>query len=329
MIEKDIFEPRVYIKPYEYPELLEYVDAIRHSYWLESEFNYTPDIQDMKVHMKPSDKVAVERTMLAISQIENQVKKFWGSVDTYLPKPEISSVGATFAESEVRHQDAYAELLKLLGLDEEFSKINDIPAMWDRLAYIDKVNSRTKQNEQDRKRFLEKLIFFSILIENVSLFSQFYIIMSFNKFDNMLKGMSNAIAATSLEEEIHANFGFEVVNLIKKENPNLWDDLLIERIYTMVDKAFKAEQKVLDWIYENGEPSCAPRIHVEEFIKNRLNKSLVSIGLESHFDIDEEILKETAWFDDSIICTTQADFFQKRNNTYTKRAKSITAEDLF
>ena len=66
----NIFKKRVNLKPYEYPELVEYVDAIRHSYWVHTEFNFTSDVQDYKVHLNDAEKTAVERAMLAISQIE-------------------------------------------------------------------------------------------------------------------------------------------------------------------------------------------------------------------------------------------------------------------
>ena len=56
--------------------------------------------------------------MLAISQIEIAVKTFWGDIYKRMPKPEIGNVGATFAESEVRHADAYSHLIQLLGLNQ-------------------------------------------------------------------------------------------------------------------------------------------------------------------------------------------------------------------
>jgi ribonucleoside-diphosphate reductase, beta subunit len=74
---RDIFKPRINLKPYEYPELYEYVDAIRHSYWLHTEFNFTSDIQDFKVNVSPSERNAIQNAMLAIAQIEVAVKTFW------------------------------------------------------------------------------------------------------------------------------------------------------------------------------------------------------------------------------------------------------------
>lgn len=321
-----IFTPRVNIKPYEYPELLKYVDAIRHSYWIHTEFNYDPDIQDLKVNLEAHEAEAIKRTMLAISQIESTVKTFWGKLHEFIPKPEVAKVGATFAESEVRHEDAYSFLLERMGLNSQFEGIQDIPAMRDRIAYINKINERSLN---DPKRYFESLIFFSMFIENVSLFSQFYIIMAHNKFGNTLKGMSNAVEATSKEEDLHAHFGFDIVNLIKQENPEWFDDILVNRVYKMTEKAYLAELKVLDWIYEKGDLKCAPRYDVEQFIMNRLNNSLVAIGLDPVFNLDPFGDPEYQWFEDEVSITKSNDFFQKRSTNYTKRAKAVTGDELF
>ena len=70
----NIFEKRINLKPYEYPDLYEYVPAIRHSYWIHTEFNFTSDIQDFKAGLSDVERSAIKNTMLAISQIEVAVK---------------------------------------------------------------------------------------------------------------------------------------------------------------------------------------------------------------------------------------------------------------
>jgi ribonucleoside-diphosphate reductase beta chain len=74
---KNIFKRRLNLKPYEYPELLKYVDAIRHSYWIHTEFNFTGDVQHFNVDVNDTEKSAIKNTMLAIAQIEVAVKSFW------------------------------------------------------------------------------------------------------------------------------------------------------------------------------------------------------------------------------------------------------------
>ncbi len=323
----NLFSKRVNLKPYEYPELVQYVDAIRHSYWVHTEFNFTSDIQDFKVHLNEKEQSAVERAMLAISQIEIAVKTFWGDIYKKMPKPEIGSVGATFAESEVRHADAYSHLIQLLGLNSEFENLLEIPAIRRRIKYLEKTIANVKSIEN--QDYFESVVLFSMFVENVSLFSQFLVIMSFNKHKNVLKGISNAVEATSKEENIHAEFGFDLVNLIKKENPSWWTQDLIEDLIDATRDAYEAESQIVDWIFEKGDLDFLTKEQTMEFIKHRFNISLNAIGIDSIFDVNQKTLETTEWFDDEILTTKHTDFFHKRSINYSKKAKSITLNDLF
>lgn len=75
LIQTMIFDKRVAIRPYEYPDLMEYAYAIRHAYWIHTEYNYTGDIQDYHT-MTPAEKLVFQRTMLAIAHVEVSVKSF-------------------------------------------------------------------------------------------------------------------------------------------------------------------------------------------------------------------------------------------------------------
>jgi ribonucleoside-diphosphate reductase beta chain len=323
----DIFKKRIALKPYEYPNLVEYVDAIRHSYWVHTEFNFTSDIQDFKVHLNEAERTAVQRAMLAISQIEIAVKTFWGDIYKKLPKPEIGAVGMTFAESEVRHADAYSNLIQVLGLNSEFENLLEVPAIRRRIKYLEKSISNTKAIEN--QDYFESVILFSMFVENVSLFSQFLVIMSFNKHKNMLKGMSNAVEATSKEENIHAEFGFDLVNLIKQENPEWWTEDLVEDIVDATLDAYDAESEIVDWMFEKGDLDFLTKEQTLEFIKDRFNRSLKAIGINEVFKVDHKLLETTEWFDDEILTTKHTDFFNKRSINYSKKQKSITSNDLF
>ena len=323
----NIFEKRINLKPYEYPELYEYVPAIRHSYWIHSEFNFTSDIQDFKTSLSEIERSAIKNTMLAISQIEVAVKSFWGDIYHKMPKPEIGSVGATFAESEVRHADAYSHLLEILGLNQEFKNLKKKPVMMKRVQYLETALKNAKS--EDNREYAESILLFSLFIEHVSLFSQFLIIMAFNKHKNVLKGISNVVEATSKEEQIHGDFGIDIIKIIKNENPEWFDDEHALMIQQLCTNAFAAESKIIDWIFEKGEVDFLPKVVINEFIKNRFNNSLESIGVPKVFDIDETLLNQTEWFDDEIIGTKHGDFFVKRSINYSKRTQSITSDDLF
>jgi len=323
----NIFQKRVNLKPYEYPNLAEYVDAIRHSYWVHTEFNFTSDIQDFKVLLDDKERTAVQRAMLAISQIEIAVKTFWGDIYKKMPKPEIGAVGATFAESEVRHADAYSNLLKVLGLNEEFETLMEVPAIRKRIKYLEKSIANTRAIEN--KEYFESVILFSMFIENVSLFSQFLVIMAFNKHKNVLKGMSNVVEATSKEEKIHAEFGFDLVNLIKAENPEWWTEDLKQDLVDAAIDAYDAEEAVVEWIFERGDLDFLTKEQTLEFIKDRFNQSLTAIGIDAAFATDPDLLESTEWLTDEILTTKHTDFFNKRSINYSKKQKSVTSDDLF
>lgn len=321
----DIFRKRTNLKPYEYPNLVEYTEAIRHSYWIHNEFNYSADIQDIRVRMSPEEAEIVKKAMLAISQIEVQVKTFWSKIGDKMPKPEVQGVGVTFGESEVRHADAYSHLLELLGLNEEFEKIVEVPAIKKRIEYLE----QAIKTPVDNKDYFHKVILFSMFVENVSLFSQFLIMMAFNKHKNQLKGISNAVEATSKEEDIHARFGFDIVNIIKEENPDWWDKETINLINKNCRDAYKAEAGIVDWIYGNSDLDFLPKETVKEFLKHRFNQSLNAIGLKSIFDVDQQAVEDTNWFVEEILSTKNIDFFVKRSTAYSKKTKSFTEDDLF
>ena len=322
---KNIFRKRMNLKPYEYPELMEYVDAIRHSYWIHTEFNYSADIQDYKVKMTPEEANIIKNAMLAIAQIEVSVKTFWGKIYERFPKPEFQAIGATFAESEVRHIDAYSNLLELLGLNEEFKKLLEVPAMKKRIAYLDRANAAVTENQD----YFQNVILFSMFVENTSLFSQFLIMMAFNKHKNMLKGISNAVEATSKEEDIHARFGFDLINTIKEENPGWFNDAIKNEIKDACLEAYEAEMAIVDWIYGDADLDFLPKDLVKEFVKDRFNQSMRAIGLDDIFDVDKELLKATAWFVEETLSTKNIDFFVKRSVAYSKKTKSFTEDDLF
>lgn len=324
---RDIFKKRVHLKPYEYPELYDYVSAIRHSYWIHTEFNFVGDVQNFKVNVDEVERSAMQNAMLAIAQVEVAVKTFWGDIYKKIPKPEVGAVGSTFAESEVRHTDAYAHLLEILGLNETFKTIDKVPALMKRVQYLEKALSNARS--EDHRDYSQSVLLFSLFTEHVSLFSQFLIIMSFNKHKNLFKGISNAVEATSKEEQIHGLFGIELINIIKDEHPEWFDTAFEEDVIALCQEAFESEQQVVDWIFEKGELEFLSKAVVIEFIKQRFNNSLQSIGIRKIFDTDDSLLKESDWFYDEVIATKHGDFFNKKSINYNKKNKSITSDDLF
>ena len=102
---RDIFKKRVEYKPFEYPEVQQFIDAMNKTFWVHSEVNFDADVQDFKTKLKPHEQECIKRNALAIAQVEVAVKSFWGDLHKVLPKPEFNNLGATFAESECFDKD--------------------------------------------------------------------------------------------------------------------------------------------------------------------------------------------------------------------------------
>lgn len=324
-----VFDDGGAVKPANYPEFQEYVEAIRESYWVHTEFTFSGDIQDFRTNTTETERSIIRKTMLAISQIEVKVKSFWSDIHETLPHAEIGAVGATFAESEVRHMDAYSTLLDKLGLQDAFEELDKVPAIQDRLAYLDDSLRGAEAQADDKREYVRSLLLFSTFVEHVSLFSQFLIMTSFDKHRKQFKGIANAVSATSKEEQIHGLFGQDVVRTIQDEYPGLFDESFEAEIQAACERAYEAEMGILDWIFSEGELDFLPRSHIEAFLKDRFNQSLDAVNIETVFEPDDDLLAETQWFRDDMLLSRDNDFFAKTATNYTKHTQDVRPEALF
>ena len=315
-----IFEKRINYKPFEYPEVQQFIDFMNRSFWVHSEVDFTADIQDFKANLSATEKEVVKRSLLSIAQVEVGVKLFWGDLYNYFPKPEFNGLGATFAECEFRHSEAYSRLLEVLGYNNEFEKLMEIPIFQKKLELIE--NSLYANDD-----VISKLLFFTIVIENASLFSQFANILSFTRFKGYLKNTSNIIAWTSIDEQTHANAGVYILNKLDEEGHISLE--MKEKMRADVERYIAYEEELLDWIYEKGELDFFSKTDMLNFMKYRVDESLTEIGLAKLFHISPQQYQPMQWFEEDVFANELDDFFAKRPTAYTKHDKSISASDLF
>lgn len=316
-----IFDKRENYKPFEYPEVMEFVDAMNKSFWVHSEVEFTADIQDFKSDLSYIEQEAVKRSLLGIAQVEVAVKTFWGDLYDLFPKPEFNGLGATFAECEFRHSEAYSRLLEVLGYNDEFEELLKVPIFRKRQDIMQKYLA--KQSDT-----IDRILFFTLIIENASLFSQFATILSFTRFKGYMKNVANIIAWTSIDEQLHANAGIYIIKKIFEEQPETK-----ERIRSHVDDFIvhymELEDQLLDWIFEEGELSFFSKKDLCNYMRYRLDESMTTLGFDKPFNITTEQAKPMLWFEEEVFSNSLDDFFAKRPVDYTKHDKSITANDLF
>jgi ribonucleoside-diphosphate reductase beta chain len=322
-----IFEEQISRKPNKYPWTDEFIEAMHQGFWTDKEFNFKSDIQQFKVNLTDQEKEIIVRTLSAIGQIEIAVKTFWAKLGENLPHPSLSDLGYVMANVEVIHNNAYERLISVLGLEDIFEKNLKLDWIEGRVKYLRKYTHRYYKDS--KKQYLYALILFTLFVENVSLFSQFYVINWFARFKNVLKDTDQQVKYTRNEENIHALVGIKLINTIRKEYPELFDEELEEKIAKEAVQAFESESQIVDWMVNGIQEDGLSADILKEFIKKRINDSLKQIKFKKVFDVNKELISKTKWFDEELLGNNMTDFFHSRPVEYSKKNQSFDESDLF
>jgi ribonucleoside-diphosphate reductase beta chain len=322
-----IFQEQISRKPNQYTWTEEFIESMHNGFWTDKEFSFKSDIQQFKVNLNDQEREIIVRTLSAIGQIEVAVKTFWAKLGENLPHPALQDLGYVMANVEVIHNNAYERLLSVLDLEEVFEENLKLEWIQGRVNYLRKYTHRFYKDS--KKQYLYALILFTLFVENVSLFSQFYVINWFARFKNVLKDTDQQVKYTRNEENIHALVGIKIINTIRKEYPELFDEELEEKIIFEAGEAFKSEAKIVDWMVNGIQEDGLNAPLLKEFIKNRINDSLKQIGFKKAFKVDKELLKKTLWFEEELLGNNMTDFFHSRPVEYSKKGQSFDESDLF
>jgi ribonucleoside-diphosphate reductase beta chain len=322
-----IFDEQISRKPNFYPWTEKFIESMHNGFWTDKEFSFKSDIHHFKVNLNNQEREIIIRTLSAIGQIEIAVKTFWAKLGENLPHPSLQDLGYVMANTEVIHNNAYERLISTLGLEDVFEKNLKLDWIQGRVKYLKKYTHRYYKDS--KKQYVYALTLFTLFVENVSLFSQFYVINWFARFKNVLKDTDQQVKYTRNEENIHALVGATIINTIREEYPNLFDDEFIEKILEEAREAYEAESKIIDWMVNGIKEEGLSAIILKEFVKNKINESLKMIGFPAAFEIDKNLISSTMWFSEELLGNNMTDFFHSRPTEYSKKNQSFSEDDLF
>ena len=120
-----------------------------------------------------------------------------------------------------------------------------------------------------------------------------------------------------------------MVNTLKEENPDFFDAEMKDYVKEYAKKAYEAEKKINHWIFQGKDLDFLSMAEVDEYVKFRLNTGLNEIGVDSIFEVNEELLSASDFFENSLYSPAHQDFFDSRSVGYSKKAQSISEDDLF
>jgi ribonucleoside-diphosphate reductase beta chain len=182
----------------------------------------------------------------------------------------------------------------------------------------------------EKKQFVYAIILFTLFVENVSLFSQFYVVLWFNRFrESVLKDTAQQVQYTRNEEMLHAQVGIKLIQTLRDEYPELFDDELEARVMEESKVAFEAEKALITWMVGDFSEGALSASILHGFIQNRFNDSMQAIGFAAPFVADKSVAETTRWMDEESYGNNVVDFFHKRPVDYAKKNRAYKTEDLF
>jgi ribonucleoside-diphosphate reductase beta chain len=325
-----VFEQLKHVDP-RYDKFNKYVNMMYRGFWTPAKYEKLireVDVPHIENQMEEVDENCIKNCILAVILVEDKVKLYWPTIYNDFPQTIFGDIGGLFGMSEVTHRRSYFSLAK--HLDISIDNIKDYSQLSSRIGYL------KKHLEKDpkiigKKRKLKKLILFSSLVERCSLFTQFYILMSYAKRNRGLKNISALQESTAKEEIIHYKFGVDLIKLVKKDEPSLWEDeYLVELVEKNITEAYKAELNLVDWFFEKGVPSHLTKKEVVNFLNSNFNQVSEDLELGLKWDVDEDLYEEkNLWFDLKVKLTNEGDFFDAPSGGYASDDQEEDINDLF
>lgn len=323
-----IFDKGLHLDP-KYQHLEKYVHIMYRGMWTPAK--YEKQIKEVDAPhfyntIDSTNQEVIRRCISAVSIVEDKVKTYWSTLALDFPQTIIGDVGGLFGQSEVTHRRSYHALAKELNV--ELEGLEKYSALQGRIDYL------SKYLEQDpkiigKKRTLKKLILFTSLVERCSLFTQFYILMSYAKHNKGLKIISALQESTAIEEVTHYKFGIDVINLVKKEYPQLWDSYLTELVSKSIQMAYESELKLIDWIFANGVPDHLTKEEIVNFLNYNFNVVCTDLELDLRFNVNENMFNDkSAWFKVKVFSTSEPDFFDAPVSGYASDDEDIDIDNL-
>lgn len=314
-----------------YGHLISYALTMWKGFWTPAKYQKNIEKTDAPYvvnRMDEIDRSAIERCVIAISLVEDKVKTFWSALYNDIPQTVVGEVGGSFGNTEVIHSLSYRALGQALNIEDKFDDALKNPVIKGRVKYLQKY-LQPDPKFRGKKRVLKKLILFTALVERASLFSQFYILMSYAHNNKGLKTISSLQNSTANEELVHYRFGVELINIIKAEYPKLWDDALQRLIKKDLLYAYKNEIKMVDWIFANGTPDHLSKEEMINFISYNFHVIARDLEIPVKFDYNEKMYQEkNSWMPISLSSPGEPDFFDSPVGGYSSVEQELSEEDI-
>ena len=292
------------------------------NHWMPQEINMTADVSLWKsdAGLSADERVIVKRSLGFFSTADSLVaNNLVLSVYRLITNPECRQYLLRQAFEEAIHTHAYQYCIESLGMDEGeiFNMYHEVPSVAHKASWALKYtrelsdpNFQTGTVESD-KALLKNLIAYYCVMEGIFFYCGFTQILSMGR-RNKMTGTSEQFQYILRDESMHVNFGIDVINQIKLENPHLWDDEMQELATRMILEGTELETRYARDTMPRGVLGMNANT-MAEYLQFIANRRLAQIGLPEQFP---GVKNPFPWMSEIMDLKKEKNFFETRVTEY-------------
>ena len=288
------------------------------NHWMPQEVNMNADIALWKDPngLTEDERLIVKRNLGFFSTADSLVaNNLVLAIYRLVTNPECRQYILRQAFEEAIHTHAYQYCIESLAMDESeiFNMYHEIPSVAKKASWglkytrsISDPNFKTGTQETDQE-LLRNLIAFYCCLEGIFFYCGFTQILSMGR-RNKMTGTSEQFQYILRDESMHLNFGIDMINQIKLENPELWTDEMKEQATQMILQATQLEIEYARDTMPRGVLGMNAAM-MEEYLEFIANRRLVQIGLPEQF---EGVSNPFPWMSEIMDLRKEKNFFETR-----------------
>lgn len=291
------------------------------NHWLPTEISMQKDIEQWKsLSVLTEDERQAFKTVLGFFTTADSIaaNNIVIALYRHITSPECRMYLLRQGYEEAIHTHAYQYIVESLALDEGeiFNMYREVDAIYNKASFILTFNEgifnpefKTGTFESDQK-FLENIIVFSLIMEGIFFYSSFAVIFGFQR-QNKMVGSAEQIQYIMRDESQHLNFGINLVNTIKEEQPELWTPEFQQHVIDLVKEATVLEYTFAQTVFPKGIFGMNAD-GFQKYIEHIADRRLTRIGLPEQFHTPNPF----PWMSEAIDLSKEKNFFETRVTEY-------------
>ena len=257
------------LRPMRYPIFYDmFRDGIKNT-WTVEEVDFATDLVDLKQRLSPAEVHLIRRLVAFFATGDSIVSNnLVLNLYKHINSPEARLYLSRQLYEEAVHVQFYLTLLDNYVPDNAereaaFAAVENIPSISKKadfcLKWMDSIQKLDQLQTRDhRRQFLLNLICFAACIEGLFFFAAFAYVY-FLRSKGLLHGLASGTNWVFRDESCHLEFAFEVVNVVRAQEPDLWDAQLEKEIVTMMQEAVDAEAQFSEDLLSGGVAGLSVR----------------------------------------------------------------------